>query len=99
MLENAVFLALRRKYKHIYYFRNNSECDFIVADRNAVIYAIQVCYELNDDNIDREIKGLSEAIEITKPKKALMISFNQEDMFEINNKQVPLIPFWKWKTK
>ena len=96
MLENAVFLALRRKYKQIYYYRNNHECDFIVMEMNAIIYAIQVCYELNEDNIDREIKGLSEAIGTTNPRKALMITYDQEDTLEINNKEVPLIPFWKW---
>jgi len=97
MLENAVFLALRRKYKHIYYYKNNRECDFIVMEMNAVIYAIQVCYELNEDNIDREIKGLSEAMGTTQPRKALMITYDQEDTLEINDKEVPLIPFWKWE--
>lgn len=96
MLENAVFLALRRKYKQIYYYRNVHECDFVVIHRNTVVYAIQVCYQLNDDNIDRELKGLSETINATKPKEALIVTFDQEDLMEIDGKEIRLIPFWKW---
>ena len=97
MLENAVFLTLRRKYKQIYYFRNVYECDFIVIHRNAVVYAIQVCYHLNDDNIDRELNGLAEAAKAAKPTKLLIVTFDQEDHLEVDKKEVQLIPFWKWE--
>jgi predicted AAA+ superfamily ATPase len=97
MLENAVFLTLRRKYKQIYYFRNIHECDFIVIHRNAVVYAIQVCYQLNDDNIDRELNGLAEAAKAAKLAKLLIVTFDQEDRLEVDKREVQLIPFWKWE--
>ncbi len=96
MLENAVFLALRRKYKQIYYYRNVHECDFIVMHRNTVVCTIQVCYQLNDDNIDRELNGLSEAIHATNPKEAMIVTFDQEDQLEAGGRKVRVIPFWKW---
>ena len=33
MLENVVFLALRRKFKEIFYFKEKNECDFIIKER------------------------------------------------------------------
>ena len=36
LLENAVFVELRRLGKNIFYFRNNGECDFVVTNGNQV---------------------------------------------------------------
>jgi uncharacterized protein len=44
MLENCVFLELRRVGKEIFYFREDKECDFVVKEWNAIVMAIQVCY-------------------------------------------------------
>jgi uncharacterized protein len=63
MLENCVFLQLRREGKQIFYFKEKNECDFIVKEKNAITQAIQVCYDLTEDNKKREIDGLMEALE------------------------------------
>ena len=96
MLENQVFLHLRKKYKEIFYFQKNKECDFIVKDKEKVKEAIQVCYELNEENQDREIKGLSEAMDELDFKKGLILTFNQEDELEFGNKRITVKPVWKW---
>ena len=96
MLENNVFLNLRKKYKEIFYFQKNKECDFIIKDKEKVIQAIQVCYKFNRENKDREIKGLLEAMNELKLKQGLILTFNQEDKFEIKGKKIILMPVWKW---
>jgi len=96
MLENNVFLHLRRKYKEIFYFQKNKECDFVMKDREKVVQAMQVCYEFNDENQDREIKGLLEAMKELKLKEGLILTYNQEDEFEIEKKKIILKPVWKW---
>jgi len=96
MLENNVFLNLRKKYKEIFYFQKNKECDFIIKDREKVILAIQVCYKFNRENQDREIKGLLEAMNELKLKEGLILTFNQEDEFEIKGKKIILKPVWRW---
>ncbi|HLC76663.1 MAG TPA: ATP-binding protein [archaeon] len=98
MLENAVFLHLRRKYKNIFYFREKHECDFLVVEKNNIIAAIQVCYELNDDNKEREIKGLQEALENLNLKEGLILTFDQEDELSVVNKKITVMPVWKWLT-
>ena len=96
MFENAVFLHLRRKYKNIFYFREKHECDFLAGEKNNITTAIQICFELNDDNKEREIKGLQEALENLNLKEGLILTFNQEDELLVANKKITIMPVWKW---
>jgi hypothetical protein len=96
MLENMVFLHLRKRYKNVFYFREKHECDFLVSEKNKITAAFQVCFELNDDNKDREIKGLEEALEKLNLKEGLILTFNQEDELSISNKRITIKPAWKW---
>ncbi len=96
MLENLVFITLRRKNKEIFYFQENNECDFVVKKKDKIIQAIQVCYEINKENQDREINGLFEAMNKFKLKECLILTYNQEDKFVIKDKIIKVIPVWKW---
>ncbi|MEI6752013.1 MAG: ATP-binding protein [Paludibacter sp.] len=93
ILENAVYLHLRRKHKEIYYFsQNNAECDFVVVEKGSIVSLIQVCYELNFDNKEREMKGLNSAMDELKVINGLIITFNQTDSYIYNGKKVEIIP-------
>jgi predicted AAA+ superfamily ATPase len=96
ILENQVFLALRQNHPDIFYFRNKKECDFLVKEKNRIISAIQVCLSVNDDNIKREIDGLTEAIDELKLKEGLILTLDQEDKFEVEGKKIIVKPVWKW---
>ncbi|MEK6972815.1 MAG: ATP-binding protein [archaeon] len=96
MLENQVFLHLRRKYKELFYFKEKNECDFIIKEKGKITQAIQVCYELNEDNNEREINGLVEVLAKFKLKQGLILTYDQEDMIEIQNKKILIKPVWKW---
>ena len=37
LLENLIFLELRRKNKKIFYNRDNYECDFLVQEKDKVV--------------------------------------------------------------
>ncbi|MFA7446610.1 MAG: ATP-binding protein [Flavobacteriaceae bacterium] len=92
LLENQVFLYLRATGKNIYYFRENKECDFLVFHQNQCVLPVQVCYELNNDNKDREINGLIEALDFFDLKKGYIVTLDQEDHFTINDKEILCIP-------
>ena len=96
LLENAIFLELKRKGKEIYYHNEKSECDFVIREGIKITQAIQVCYNLNDENKDREIKGLIAAMEKFKLKEGLIITFDQEDSFIKDKNKIRVIPAWKW---
>jgi uncharacterized protein len=87
LLENAVFLKLKRKYKEIFYFKDKYECDFIIKDRDSLKMAVQVCYNLNSENMKRELNGFKN---IPKEiKKKIIVTNNQKDKMD----GIEIIPF------
>ena len=96
MLENIVFIELRRKYKNLFYFQEKGECDFLVKEKEKITQAVQVCYEFNEENKGREINGLIEALNRFKLKEGLILTFDQDDEFDIDGKKIILKPVWKW---
>jgi len=96
MLENLVFLALRKNYKNIFYFQEKNECDFVIKEKDKIIQAIQVCFDLNEQTKDREINGLVEALKKFNLDKGLILTFEQDDEFKLEGKTVKVLPVWKW---
>jgi len=96
LLENLVFIELRRRNEQIYYFRKNYECDFLIVRKNKVSLAIQVTKKLDDDNEKREINGLIEVMKEYKLKEGLILTEDQEEEKMIDNKKIRVIPIWKW---
>jgi len=96
LLENLVFMTLRNAGKQVFYFREKNECDFVYKDFNKVEGAVQVCYNLTTDNHKREINGLLEAMNTFKLNHAYILTMNEEDRFEFENKTIEVKPVWKW---
>ncbi|MCK4650247.1 ATP-binding protein [Candidatus Pacearchaeota archaeon] len=95
LLENLVFVELKRRGKEIYYFQEKGECDFILRE-NRIKEAIQVCYEINDGNKEREIAGLAEAMKKFKLKEGIILTMDQEEEIARDNLKIKIIPVWKW---
>lgn len=91
-LENLVFLYLRRRYKHIFYYKDRGECDFIAIEKNTVKEAIQVCLTITNENFDREYNGLLEAIQNLGLKQGTIVTLNQSDTFEKDGIIIKMIP-------
>ena len=96
LLENMVFIDLKRRGSDIYYHRGKRECDFLCAENLKVNQAIQVCYELNDETKERELQGILEAMKEYKLKTGLILTFDQEEELTIENKKITVKPVWKW---
>ncbi|MFH1978012.1 MAG: ATP-binding protein [Candidatus Aenigmatarchaeota archaeon] len=92
IFENIIFLELRRRYKEIFYFKGKKECDFLVKEKGKLKEAIQVCYELTEENKERELSGLQEAMEKLKINKGTIITLNQDDRLG----DIAVKPAWKW---
>ena len=91
-LENLVYQQLRRQGKELSYFKGKKECDFVVRSNNQSIELIQVCYELNIDNKDREINGLLEAMDFFELKEGIIVTFDQQEEFHLNDKVIKVVP-------
>jgi predicted AAA+ superfamily ATPase len=91
-LENLVYLHLRRKFREIYYFSERKECDFVVFKKGAPIDAIQVCFDLNADNLDRELDGLLAALTELKLKEGRIVTLDQKDEYKKDGCIIKVIP-------
>ncbi len=97
LIENLVFIELKRRNKEIFYYRKNYECDFIIQEKNKVVDAIQVTKELSDENYKREINGLLEALKTYHLKEGLILTYEgDEEEKKIDNKTIKIIPLWRW---
>ncbi len=98
-LENVVFIELKRRKKEVYYFSEKNECDFIIKDGSRITRAIQVCYNLNKEDKEREVNGLIQAMNKFKLKEGVIITFDQDEKLSVEGKTIQVIPVWKWLLK
>jgi predicted AAA+ superfamily ATPase len=96
LLENLVFIHFKRLGKEIFYYRQKGECDFIIASSRKIEMAVQVCYDLNADNLTREINGLTEALNELGLSDGFIFTFDQKDELEKDGKIIRVIPVWEW---
>ena len=92
-LENFVYLKIRHSNKSIFYYKNaNSECDFLIKENEQIVGLVQVCWEVNNNNMQRELNGIKNAMAETKVNNGIILTNNQEDILD----GIPLVPVWKW---
>lgn len=97
LLENIVFLELKRNGLEIYYHRQKKECDFIIKEGLDIIQAIQVTKSLSDINTNkREIDGLIEAMKVHNLKEGLILTDDEENEFIQDGFKIIVKPIWKW---
>jgi len=97
MLENAVFLSLRRQGRELYYFKEEKgECDFLLRQKGQISAAVQACRELDEGNREREIGGLVLAMKKFKLGEGTIVTLKQEDRLEVEGKRIKVVPAWKW---
>ncbi len=100
MLENSVFLELRRRGGNIYFHKEKNECDFLLREGLKIKKAIQVTVHLdNEKTRTREFLGIKEAIETYGLKEGFILTDNTEGVETINTsrgkKKIWIVPVWK----
>jgi len=96
LLENLVFIELKRRKKEIYYTTNKQECDFVLKEGTKITTALQVCYELTAKNKEREVQGLLQALRQFHLPIGIILTYDQEEEFKEEHKLIQVIPVWKW---
>ncbi len=96
ILENLVAIELFRRGMEVYYFKNRSECDFIVKQGPRPTHAIQVCWEMIKRNEKRELAGISEAARSLDLTSGVILTYDQEEEREAGGVRVSVLPVWKW---
>jgi len=96
LLENLVFLELKRKGQEVFYFDEKIECDFIAKGENDRLSAVQVCFELNEKSREREINGLVKACKWLDVNEGTIFTWDDEETFGAEGIDVKVVPVWKW---
>ncbi|GJM06528.1 MAG: ATP-binding protein [marine bacterium B5-7] len=101
MLENLVFIELKRRKYEIYYHRETKECDFVACKQNHIEHLIQVCYDLSEkETKTREIDGLLDAMETYQITEGLIITLSESAKHQVEHKHcvytINVVPIWEW---
>jgi len=94
LLENQVYVELRRRKYEVYFLKRNIEVDFFVPDENLLI---QVSYSIDDpDTKKREVRSLQKAMKEFDVLEALIITHGESETLEFPEGKITVIPAWQW---
>lgn len=102
LLENAVFLELKRKNKEIYYWKNKKgyEVDFLTVAGINPSNLYQVCWNTDDKQTkDREIRAIISAMNEFTLNEGTIITADFLGKEKHEDKILNFIPFYIWATK
>lgn len=94
LLENQVYIQLRRLGCSIYFLKRNHEVDFYVPEKN---WLIQVSYSISDnETFKREVKSLTLSMKEMNIQKAYIITYNEGKSINTEWGEIEVIPLWLW---
>ncbi|MBY0545594.1 MAG: ATP-binding protein [Gammaproteobacteria bacterium] len=101
LIENVVFLELKRRGFEVFFHKEKKECDFVLRERGHITQAIQVCYSLEDEKTkERELAGLIEALSTYQLQAGWIITWDDEKTLEIDTdageKTIHIISLYRW---
>lgn len=101
MLENIVYLDLRRRGYEIYYYSGKKECDFVIREGHYTKQVIQVCKSLLEpDTRQREYAGLLEAMQRFNLNMGLILTEDENFLEEMSigdqKYTIEAMAVWKW---
>jgi predicted AAA+ superfamily ATPase len=99
LLENLVFITLRRLHQKIYYYRTKSgkEVDFIVQHQDKSKTLIQVSETLrNSSTRKRELIALQEAMLEQNVQYGLIVTLREEESVKNVIGEIQVVPLWRF---
>ena len=95
-IDNFALLDHEGKFQELYYYSDKKECDFVIKEGSKITQVIQCCYELTRDNKEREIAGLTEAMDKFKLKEGLILTYDQNEEISLKGNKMLVKSVWKW---
>lgn len=100
LLENLVAFSLIRRYGRedaVFFYNKGIEVDFYIPEEEL---AIQVSYSVKDeDTRKREVKALLAIENVLACRRRLIITYDEEDAWQLSAEGIEVIPVWKWLLK
>jgi predicted AAA+ superfamily ATPase len=97
LLENLVFLELRKAGKKIAFIKNGKECDFVLLENNSPVTVIQVSYSLSDyDTKKRELISLIETCRTLGIHEGFILTYDEDDEIFEDGMKITVMPVYKY---
>lgn len=97
LMENVVFIELRRRGKDIFYWNKKNEVDFVIKEGLEITELIQVSYDVGDEKTRmREEAGLIEAMNNFELNEGIIITDDEYSVTTVDDKKITYIPLWAW---
>lgn len=97
IMENIVFLELKRREKEIFYNKEGKECDFLIKDKDKISDAIQVTVSLEDEKTFlREISGLLYAMNKYGLESGTILTMDEGSVSLAVQKEIRIESLWRW---
>ncbi|MCL2647336.1 MAG: ATP-binding protein [Phycisphaerales bacterium] len=99
LLENLVFMALRRTFHEVFYYKTTTgrEVDFIVRSGSQLPMLTQVCESLAEPQTrKREMAALVEAMPELRIKTATIVTRSEDERIETDAGIIKVVPIWKF---
>lgn len=103
LMENLIFIEILRRGYHpninifSYKTKNNKEIDFAVKEEIKVKKLIQACFRLDiAETRKREQQALIEAGNELNCTDLEIITWDNEEIEKIKDKEIKYVPLWKW---
>jgi len=100
LMENIVYLHLRKKDQTIYYYKTDQgyEVDFFLPKTNQFIQVSQ--YFDSSETQERELRAIrAAALEQKKVTTHLVITESDKQVLNINNIPIQVVPLYEWLLK
>ncbi len=97
LLENSVFLDLRRKGCEIYRLMDKKEVDFLIWDGTEPVGLINVCLDVSDASTKaREVDGLRRAMGQFGLDRGLVVTLNHSEIMSVDEGMIEFLPYRIW---
>ncbi|SLM33051.1 ATPase (AAA+ superfamily)-like [Desulfamplus magnetovallimortis] len=99
LLENLVFIALRRITPDIFYYKTKTgrEVDFIAGRQGESRMIVQVCESMaNPETRKRETTALIEGMTELNLSQGTIVTRNEEEQIEVESGIINVLPVWRF---
>jgi predicted AAA+ superfamily ATPase len=99
LLENVVYLELRRRGHAVHYVvtERGEEVDFLAVAPDGTEQLIQVCADLSElPTRARELRAMDAAMKERRLKRGTVVSLREEESVPMARGSVDIVPAWRW---
>ena len=99
LIENLVFLELKRRKEIVYYYRTQSglEVDFLLIKGSNIDQLVQVSSSLaHPKTRERELNALQEAMGELGVRKGLILTMDETEKIKVEKKRIIVKPVYEW---